>query len=477
MSRLPEIDFMTYLNEELTRFLLENARIVKETAPKEVIVGGYYGRGASMSVYPMFAQTKVMLQSDLFDFMGGQPGYYGWRETGSEGHMNWVFDSVRKHGKIMMTELDFRTWMGNLKELADDFHHARYWSLDELTGAAAREIGKLFSVMGGAWWMEMTGGWFHNDDIMQMIGQLHDAGQALYENEPKLTPADVVFVADEDSYFWSTEQFNIRQARLTHALSIQQRAINRAGIKYDFYYLDDLIAEEMDEYKVYVFLNQYYVTDALREFIDTRLKKDNKVIVWQYAPGYVTPEAWSFESMQALTDIAINSDGGNVAARFVDYSDQDPEVVKALLSGVNGKPVGLGLAPATQRFFVEDPDALPLALYNDGQVAAAVKSLDGYTSIYMGHPSGFTPDWLANIAHISGVHTYMDPPGDMFMHHRDDFIVIHGVEGGERTLRLPYPAKVSDLLGGQILLESGDELTLEIEAARTLWLHVERIDP
>jgi hypothetical protein len=477
-----EVDFMTYLNEELARFLLENARIIKETAPKEVIVGGYYGRGASMSVYPMFAQTKVMLQSDLFDFMGAQPGYYGWREAGSEGHINWVFDSVRKHGKIMMTELDFRTWMGNLRDLADDFHHARYWNLEELTGAAARDIGKLFSVMGGAWWMEMTGGWFHHDDIMDMIGHLHDVAQQLYEKDPVITPADIVFIADEDSYFWSTEQFNIRQARLTHALNVQQRAINRAGLKYDFYYLDDVIADEMVDYKVYVFLNQYYVTDELRQFIDTHLKKDGKVIVWQYAPGYVTPEEWSLESMETLTGIKMGTDNGHVAAKFanafdLDLSAEQARTVKMLLADIEGKSVGLGLGPATQRFYVDDPEAIPLAYYtDDGRVAAAVKFMDGYTSIYMGHPSGFTPDWLANIAKVFDVHTYMEPVGEMFMHHRDDFIVIHGVEGGQRILRLPYKAKVTDLLNDRVLMQEGNEVVVQLEPTETLWLHVERLE-
>ncbi len=477
-----EVDFMTYLNEELARFLLENARIIKETAPKKVIVGGYYGRGASMSVYPMFAQTKVMLQSDLFDFMGAQPGYYGWRDTGSEGHINWVFDSVRKHGKIMMTELDFRTWMGNLRELADDFHHSRYWNLDELKAAAARDIGKLFSSMGGAWWMEMTGGWFHHEDIMDMIGHLHDVGQGLYEKDPVITPAEVAFVADEDSYFWSTEQFNIRQARLTHALNVQQRAINRAGLKYDFYYLDDVLADEMDDYRVYVFLNQYYVTDEVRRFIDTHLKKDGKAIVWQYAPGYVTPEKWSLGSMEALTDIKIGTDSGHVAATFATVSDlglsgKQAQTVEMLLAGIEGKTVGLGLGPATQRFYVDDPDAIPLAYYNDdGRVAAAVKFMDGYTSIYMGHPSGFTPDWLANTARVFDVHTYMEPTGEMFMHHRDDFIVIHGVEGGRRTLRFPYKAKVTDLLNDRVLMQEGSEVVIHVEPAETLWLHVQRLE-
>ena len=470
------VDTLTYLNEELARFLLEAARIVKETAGKDVIVGAYYGRGASASVYPMFAQTKVMLKSDLIDFMVAQPGYAGWRDAGSEGLVNWVFDSVRRAGKIMVTELDYRTWVGGLTSLEHDFGVARFWNLEELEGAAARDFGKLFSFMGGAWWYEMTGGWYHDDSIMAMIGRLQDAAQKLYEKEPVLSPADIVFVADEDSYYWTTEQYNIAQARHTHSLAIQQRAINRAGFKYDFYYMDDLLAHDMTDYKVYVFLNVYYVDDAKRAFIE-KLKRDGRILVWQYAPGYVTPQELSLASTEELVGMKLGTDEGPVFGHFAG-ADQLPAQSSArmLLSGVEGKPLGLGLRAATTRFYVDDPRVQPLAYYQDGRVAAALIQHDSHTSIYVGHPSGFTPEFLANLAEMAGVHTYLQPAGDLFMHNRDDFIVLHGVEGGERVLSLPYDARVVELLTGRVLAESRSKIRLHIRPNETLWLHVEPVE-
>ncbi len=468
-----EVDFLIYLNEELANFLLEMGRIAKETSPKDIIVGAYYGRGASLLVYPLHAQTNVVLRSDFLDFMGAQPGYYGWRDAGSEGHLNWVFDSVRSHGKIMMSEFDFRTWKSSLKSLEHDYSVARFWNMDDFVGAAARDLGKLLSITGGAWWMEMTGGWFHDDDIIDEIGKLHDISQELYEEDFTISPGDILFVADEESFFWTVEQVNSYNGANLHSLNTQQRAINRAGVRYDLCYWPDLLEKEMDDYKVYVFLNTYYLTEEKREFIETRLKRDGKVLLWQYAPGYVTPTGFSLESMAELTGIGLRSDSGSLKSRFATLGEGSEEALRGLLEGVEGQTVGLGLVPALQRFYVDDPAAQALAHYDDGRVAAAVKQTDSYTSIYVGHPSGLIPQFIANVVSCGGGHTYVEP-GDMFMYHRDDFIVMHGVEGGRRLLRLPFEARVTELLKGEVLADKASEIPLELKATETLWLKIER---
>ena len=378
-----EVDFLTYLNEELAQFLVEAARLVKETAPKEVIVGAYYGRGE-----PLGLSNARPDQRDVafrVDRLHGRPAWIlRLARYGQFGSPDLGLRLLRVDGKLMMVELDFRTWKSRYESLSHDFSVGRYWNMDDLHGAAARELGKMLSIGGGAWWMEMTGGWFHDDEIMGMIGRLHDVSQRLYESGAAISPADIVFVADERSYFWTTEQYNLVNGANLHSLNTQQRAINRSGIKYDFYYLDDVIEGEMDQYKVYVFLNLYYLTDEARAFIDERLKRDGKVLVWQYASGYVTPERLSLESMAALTGIGLGTDGGSLESRFADGTAEG--ALGRLLNRLGGVPVGLGFVPVMQRFYVDDAAADPLAYYTDGRVAAAVKEMERYTSIYRGIP-------------------------------------------------------------------------------------------
>ncbi len=469
-------DFQDFLNEELARFLSEMGRVCKETSDKPVITGAYYGRGHSFAVYPHFAQTSVMFKSPHLDYMGAQPGYYGAREAGAEGHINWVVDSLRLHGKIPMTEQDFRTWVMQFKSLDHDFKVARYWNLDDLTGAVRREAGKLLSMNGGLWWMEMTGGWFHDPQIMAMLEQTHAASQALYENEVAHSPADIVFVTDESSFRWTNEQVNVWNGPTYHATNLQQRATYRAGLRFNHYYLSDLIERGMDNYKVYVFLNLYYPSEEARRFIDERLKRDGKVLVWQYAPGYLTDEGLSTRAMEALTGIGFatspESEPIGVQARF--GTGAPGGAGAKLLQGVEGRQLGYGVDLLAQRFEVSDPRAEVLAAYtSDGQPAAAVREFDDHTSVYIGHPSGMTPRFLQNLAQLGGVHAYIEP-GDMFMHHRDDLIVLHGVEGGKRTLRLPFDADLFDAFTGETLATGTRSLPIELTPGETRWLRLDR---
>ncbi len=471
-----ERDVLRFLNEELATLLVDGLALCKEEMGKPVVGAAYYGRAMSAMVYPMYADNSVMFRSDAVDLMGAQPGYYGWREAGNEGMLGWVFDSTRRHGKIPMLELDFRTWVSQYKDLWHDTQISRYWNRDDLLGAMARDAGKVLSVGGGAWWMEMSGGWFHEPQIMDAIRRIQGAGQAIIEEKPSWLKNDVVLVVDEGNLLNTTEQINLMVGPNYHSLAVQQRAFNRSGVSYDLVYLDDLVNEGLDGYKVYVFLNLYHANKRAREFIRTRLKRDDKLLVWQYAPGYLTEEGFSVESMRELTGIQLAVDAKSRTGLGSVFAPPQGETSEALLSGLTGRKMGLGVDIRLPRFLVRDPGAQPLGRYlDDGQVSAAFKPMEGHGSVYIGHPSGMTPLFLHNLAQFGGARPFLDA-GDAAIFHRENFIVVHGVEGGGKTLRLPFPAKVTEMLSGEVLAEHSDTIPLEVKVSDTLWLHLEKAD-
>ena len=80
-----------------------------------------------------------------------------------------------------------------------------------------------------------------------------------------------------------------------------------------------------------------------------------------------------------------------------------------------------------------------------------MKKFPEYTSIYLAQPAPFTAEFLANIAEFAGVHIFNRVPGDMFIHRRDDFMVLHGVEGN-RNILSPLPGKqLYDMISGEKL--------------------------
>ena len=472
-----EVDTFTFLNDEVGQFLVNMGRICKETAGKPVVTGAYYGRGRSAMVYPHFAQTRVVLDSPYLDYIGAQGGYYGWREAGNSGYINWVHDSVRIHGKIPMMELDFRTWISQYKSMEHDYKVARYWNMEEFVGAAGRDVGNMIAIDGGVWWMEMSGGWFRDESIMKPIGDLHQVGQSFVETpRPQNDEPEVVFVVDEDSYLWTTEQINIWNGPNYHSNAVQQPAIARSGLRYNVYYLSDLIEKEMDEFRVYVFLNVYQVDQRKREFLEG-LKRDGKFLVWQYASGFITPEGFSEESMSDLTGIGLKLANDErrrpLRTHFVKPQDRSGDV-QAILADITSPVMGFGRDLFGQRFIVDDSQAHVLGHYvTDDAPAAAIKRFDDHTSIYIGHPSGLTHRFLNNIARAAGAHVHTEP-GDVFMSDRADFIMVHGVEGGERTIRLPQAATIVDGFDGRTLAEDATEITFPLKVNETRWFRIVR---
>lgn len=471
-----DMDVLRFMNDGVAEFLVEGLTICKREMQKPVLGVAYYGRVMAGMVYPLFSENSVIFHSEAMDLMGAQPGYYGWREPGNDGLLSWAFDSTRRHRKIPMVEIDFRTFVSPYKSLWHDFQMARTWNPEDFTAVMARDVGKALSIGGGAWWMEMTGGWYHEPEIMKAIQKVQTAGQKIAAEPNAWYKSKVAFVVDDESYYLTTQQINANAGGPNyHSLAIQQRALDRSGVAYDLIYVDDLLADARDDYSVYIFLNQYGVSKKLRQFVETRLKRDDKVLVWQYAPGYITDEGESISSMAALTGMRfapqVLDGSAGLASTFAAPVAAESETV---LAGMEGENMGFGVDLQAPRFAVEDGETQTLATYrSDGAVSAALKKWDGYTSIYIAHPSGLSPRLIQNLARLGGVHPYMEP-GDMSFFHRGNFIVIHGIEGGEKTLRLPFRATVTEMLSNRVLAKDTDTLPLHIQVADTLWLHLAR---
>ncbi len=472
----PVYDFFRFLNEGVALLLTDTSKIIKEEAGKSVIVGAYYGRGAAHMVYPLFAQTHVMFKEGVIDFMGAQGGYFGWREVGSPGILNWVYDSLRRNSIIPMMELDFRTWFSGFRSMIHDFRVARYWNLTDFANAVARDGGKMLSLGGGIWWMEMSGGWFRDDEIMGFLEEFTNTSREFYGSNMEFKEAEIVMIADEDAFFWTTEQVNLWNGPNMHSFNLQQRALYLAGVPLDFYYLSDLLEERPDHYKVYYFVNPYYPSEALREWVQ-ELEAAGKTIIWQYAPGWLTDEGLSVESMESLTGFRFRHEGvaeEGLRSRFVELNEVVAGPAAAALDGLPGRTMGIGVDLPSDRFVITGGYDAPLSRFvSGGELSSALRQdpASGALTVVLGHPSAMTPDFFANLASMAGVHRYA-LSGDLVFHKLENLIVMHGVNGGEQLLTLREPMDIEELIHGRIRQRNVSELVFDIAPGETYWFRL-----
>lgn len=64
----------------------------------------------------------------------------------------------------------------------------------------------------------------------------------------------------------------------------------RIGASVDYYFHDDMGREDMPDYKFYVMMNLFDISDKEREIIIQKAKKNHAVVLWLYAPGFINPD-------------------------------------------------------------------------------------------------------------------------------------------------------------------------------------------
>ncbi len=432
------VDFVRFLNESFCEFANELGMTAKRVAGKKVFTVMWFDRGGSPRVQPYYSMAEKMLPGRGVDAFAAQTGYHDSREAGLIPAFTWCFDSDRIHGKLMIEELDYRTRISGYKSLKHDFHVARFSTLKYLKDASLRQIGNLYAVGGGVWWFPLTSGWYMDEGIMGVIKKLQDIARVLSEKKASFTPADSVVITDEKSYYRTVEQVNVWNGPNFQTVCNNQQALQRAGVKYDFYYLKDVVDRNMSDYKLYIFLNLYKVGPETGKFIE-RLKKSGKTILFIYASGYQTDSGLSVENMAEITGIKFaGADKGLKSSRFVKSGHPLSEKLRG--------EAGIGVDLLGPRFLPDDPEATVLARYRKGgKPSVVVKKVGNSTVVYSGVTAVLTPQFVQNLVKYSGGHIYNKTPGDMFTYHRDDMVVLHGVEGNENHLDFPGNVEFYDM--------------------------------
>ena len=180
---------------------------------------------------------------------------------------------------------------------------------------------------------------------------------------------------------------------------------HRSGALFDLYLSSDLDHPRMKDYQLYIFTNQCYVDAETMARIQAKLRRNGATAVWLYAPGYITSAGFSLDSMRELTGMTF----------------------KAELPG--------GSAPA------------PAITRQDGGNLEAV-SYRGFQSMY--NPRGLTPTQLRELCNASHP-CYAD--ADDVLSANANFLMLHTSTAGEKTITLPRPSRVTELISGKVVAE------------------------
>jgi hypothetical protein len=362
-------------------------------------------------------------------------------------------ESARLHGKLCIIEDDTRT------HISPDPNYGHANSLAESVTILQRNFAQVVTHGQGMWWLFESINPGKEPAFGPLLESFHELGAFLLQTD-RTPSAEIAVLLDDVSFFYETGRIN-----LDVPLVFQQRlwGLPRIGAPFDVFLLQDFIEGRLRPYKLYIFLNSFQLDKTRREALNRELRKDGRVAVWIYAPGYVE-DGPSPEHMQELTGFTfgVGEQAWGPLMHLVDFAHPITAGLPQDLSwGTNSK-----LSPI---FYLKDPGARVLGqvVFSQGNCkpGMGVKVFPGWTSIYVAAPNLPAPV-LRGIARFSGVHLY-NQEGDVLYATRE-LLAVHTVSGGNRTFSLPRGVEeVYDLFEHKSIARNTNEFRVTLQPVST----------
>lgn len=449
----PVTDYREFLNNIISGIIIDSCRICKEeTSFKKTtcVFYGYSMRCEGISSWRMQnnglnALGKV-IQSPYVDMICS-PSSYNSRRGGEEGNFISAYNgSYRLNNKLFWDEADIRT------HFYDQDMHGRTKDMSETISVLQRHFGKTLTYGTGMWWFLLVGNaTFHHDDTMEAIRSMKKIGDENLSAD-KTPTAQTAFIVDEESMNYTQYGDN---AYIMSLLWTTYCEAARMGAPYDIYLLDDVLKDSFPEYKTYIFMNCFGDKDGKLKKAAEKLRKNNAVQVWCYAPGYVTNNGFSLENIKEITGI-------NIKQEFI--QDAVVPVIAENKNQITGQCEKISLkAIRTNPFFnVDDPETQALAV-SGKKVLMAVKKFENYSSVYTMVP--LTKELLQGLCDYAGAHVY-SRSYDVFSANKS-FIMLHNSTNGKKTISLPEKSDVTELLSGREIGKEIAEFTEDFDRQTT----------
>lgn len=448
------IDFYDFISRMTADAVLHFAKVTREATAGRLLVGTYYGYLSAHNINQQDsghnAAARVFDSPDI-DFLMSPPNYY-YRGPGETSTFMSASDSFRMRGKLWLDESDHRTV---LSDPSSGFSRAD--NIPDTLGVFWREFAEVLCKRAGSSFFDMAGGWFSDPQILKAMGQARQIHQDSLRERKPFTPDVGVFV-DPQSFSWMRPT----EAQLWLVLS-QLVHMPEAGAPFDYCLLSDVGQQWMPDYKLYVVLNAFYLDEGQRQAILGKLRGSGATALFLYAPRYFGSEASPPESMYALLGLMPH----------VEMAEGKPQVMlepgSPLARGWDpGQPVGHDIV-VQPSFRVDDPAVTVHGRLASGQSGLVSRQADGWTCYYSA-AFDLPPTVMRNLAREAQAHIWLDSDDAVYTDGR--YVGLHARTDGAKTVHLPRPARVRELISGKALRVEADDVTVVMKRGETVLLEL-----
>lgn len=442
------MDYYQSHHELIADNIIHFGKTIKESWPRPIITGAFYGYffalfGRETSIGHL--EINRVLRSPHIDYLSGPQAYYP--DAGSEGdpaRSRGLLKSCQLHKKLWLDEYDTQPDVTKITNPGFDTTQSVYSkTVQAAKGLVRRNILSSaingmglwffdFGVAGGKQHQELkdngSNGWWDFPFILEDIKKLKVALEKIRTEEYK-SDADVLMVYDTKVFYHlSTDPKYTNVSSV--AVNWNSLAVWKSGVAFDAVYLEDLELINIDQYKVIIFNNTFSINASQQAFIEQKLKRQNRNIIWFYAPGYSNGDNVSIKRISNLTDMKMEKMELKGSPK-ISVTELTKDTFSYSMSDTEIKPL----------FFVSDDKVKSYGRFSStDKVAIAKKSLKDHTSWYVALPS-YDSQLLKELIAESGAHIYTSSSDIVYA--GDGLLGIHSKEGGERNIKLKSGKKIT----------------------------------
>lgn len=461
-------DFFRALHVGTANSVIYFGEIIKKRSNGTKMTGAFYGAAGCVRYYDFSQSGNVydILLSGAIDFLAA-PGVYENRQPGGFVGQREVFDSFALHNCIYIVEDDARTY----HEIPYIRNNYEVYEIEDTFNVLKREFGRNLLVDTHAWWFDQQigGGRYKDGEIYKLFVRQQEIAHQAYEKDRRKN-SEIAFIYDEESLHVISEESSHQLVEY-----FRNYEIDIIGAPSDRYFHNDLLNPNMPDYKLYVFANTLYLTDAERAAIKEKLRKNHAVALFMYASGCINPDRekiFSEDNVTDLTGIKMGIVNGVVRGKFKFYKNEkllSGNLDKAELYGdfkrkmwFNSSTGANIFIPRSSRvnlypeFHSIDEEATDLAyLVENKNPALTVKECGGFTSIYCASKY-ICSDVMREIARYAGCHIYTE--NNDVLYANNNYVVVHAARSGDKVIKLPKQASAYEVYEEQYYSENSAEI-------------------
>lgn len=464
------IDYMRYQSDMAVHRISQFASVIKRATAGNSLVVTFYGYGFALPT-PNSSDDALgkLLRCPYIDAVAC-PVDYAFRQPGGAPPLEGAQDSAALHSKLWMMEDDTSTFLDTTKHSGPGFY-ARCANLNQTIDVHRRNFGQVLVHRMGMWWMDLQGkGWLNNGGIWKNIGSLRSV-YSKYGGKSQYKPEVAVILDERSSYFARVGPVDMP---LLGALTFHPEQFFRCGTSVGCYLLSDISNRHFPPAKVIIFLNAWHVNATARREIKAKLESRGRTVIWLYGAGFLTHGKIDVSAASRLVGMKLrllppsSLPGSEVAAG--NRLGLPPQSVP----GLNTTVAKFGIfshAADTPSFAVVDPSAIALATYDHSRsVSVALLRHKHYNSVFIGDPRPSAAFWRSLFPHL-GVPVYLNT-NDAF--ETDGNLAMISSDGiaGNRTLTLPHPSTVYNLINGKRLASDVKSFVFPMRRYQTKLLRI-----